>query len=58
MQHRVIVWQKPYMISTAQRSKSVWIASGDYEGQSIQTQDRTEGAAIKRWCEAARYRGN
>lgn len=55
---RVTVWSRPYEVTIYQKSKSVWIASGDYEGQNIQTQDRSSGSAIKRWTEAARYKGN
>ena len=56
-EHRVIVWDKPYIITVDQKSKSVWVAVGDYLGESIRVQDQSEGAAIKRWCEAARYKG-
>ena len=49
---------KPYEISVYRKSKSVWIAVGDYMGVTITVQDRSEGAAIKRWREAAEYRGN
>jgi hypothetical protein len=58
VEHRVIVWDKPQTVSVHQKSKSVWIASGEYMGAYIQVQDRTEGAALKRWREAATYRGN
>jgi hypothetical protein len=40
-----------------QMSKTVWIAVGDYMGQRIETKGSSRGAAIKRWTEAARYRG-
>lgn len=58
MKMTVMVWGKPYEISVTQRSKSVWVASGDYMGKYIQTQDRSSGTAAARWREAAQYRGN
>lgn len=54
----VVVWDKRYEVTTDRISKSVWRASGDYEGESHSVQDRTEGAAIKRWREWAQYKGN
>jgi len=58
MEHRVMVWGKEYRVSTHRKSKSVWIAAGDYQGEAISVQDRSEGSALKRWREAATYRGN
>ena len=58
MTHTVNVWGKPYEVTTARRSKSVWVCSGSYMGEHHSTQDRTESTAIKRWCEWARYKGN
>ena len=56
--HTVSVWGKEYQVSVDQLSKTVYRAVGDYEGERIETKDRTESTALKRWCEAARYRGN
>ena len=36
MQHTVLVWDKPYDVSVNRKSKSVWIAVGDYEGARIE----------------------
>jgi hypothetical protein len=58
MKHRVIVWDQPLMVDVYQKSKSVWVASGDYMGQHLSTQDRSQATALKRWAEAAKYRGN
>lgn len=58
MDHTVKVWDRPYEISVYQKSKSVWIAAGTYEGEHIETKGRTESQAIASWREAARYRGN
>ena len=54
----VLVWDKPHIVSVNRKSKSVWVAVGDYMGKTIRVQDRSEGAAVKRWREAAEYRGN
>lgn len=54
----VEVWGKKYEITVHQKSKSVWIARGEYMGEQIETKDSSESTAIKRWKEAATYRGN
>jgi hypothetical protein len=46
-EHTVRVWDKPYTVNVERKSKSVWVAAGDYMGEWI-----------RRWCEAARYREN
>jgi hypothetical protein len=56
--HIVQVWGKPYTITIVQQSKSVWIAVGDYMGDRLEAQGRSESTAAKRWAEAARYKGN
>jgi len=48
MKYKVTVWGQQYEITVAQKSKSVWIAVGDYMGESLRTQDRTASTAIKR----------
>lgn len=57
-EHSVEVWGQRYPVSVYQESKSVWHAVGDYMGQTIRTKDRSAGTALKRWREAARYKGN
>lgn len=54
----ILVWDKPHEVTVHQKSKSVWVASGTYMGESLQRQDASERTAIKRWAEAARYKGN
>lgn len=54
VQRTVYVWDKPYVVSVDRKSKSVWIVVGDYMDASIRVEDRSEGAALERWCEAAR----
>jgi len=53
----VDVLGKPYAVSTRQKSKSAWVATGDYNGTRHSTEDRTEGAAVKQWQVWAEYRG-
>lgn len=57
MERTVQVWGQPQKVDVWQKSKAVWVASGDYMGQPIETQDRSAGAALKRWREAATSRG-
>lgn len=47
MKHSVMVWGHPQAVETFQKSKSVWVAVGDYHGQTISAQDRSEGSAPK-----------
>ena len=54
----VQVWGQPYTITVYQKSKSVWVAVGVYMEKRVETKGATEGAAVKRWREAATYRGN
>ncbi len=51
--HTVEVWGKSYTVITRQKTKSVWVAVGEYMGKTIQTEDRSKGAAVKRWQERA-----
>jgi hypothetical protein len=53
-----MVWGKPYEVRVRKKSKSVWIATGDYMGEPIEGKAATPGAAVKRWRENAAYRGN
>jgi len=54
----VEVWGISYEIGVHQKSKAVWIARGEYMGKMIETKGATQSAAVLRWREAARYRGN
>ena len=53
----VVVRSQPFRVDTFQKSKAVWIASGEYHGQMITGRGQSEGEAIKRWREAAIDRG-
>ena len=58
MKRTVNVWDKPHEISVHQKSKSVWIAVGEYMGKRLEVKGRTESQAANNWREAARYKGN
>jgi hypothetical protein len=57
MKRIVSVWGSNCEVTVEQQSKSVWVASGDYMGVLLSTKDRTAATALKRWQEAAAYKG-
>ena len=58
MGERIIyVWGNSVKIETDQLSESKWRASGEYRGESHQSEERAEGAALRRWREWARTKG-
>jgi hypothetical protein len=60
MRLSVKVWEHedPCEITVVQKSKSVWIASGEYMGKAITVQGRTANNAAAIWRDAAHYRSN
>ncbi|MDA9437261.1 hypothetical protein [Bradyrhizobium sp. CCBAU 51627] len=56
-EHKVTVWNETCRVTTYHKHKTVWIAVGTYKGERIETDDSSEGTALKRWKEAAAYRG-
>jgi hypothetical protein len=40
-------------VTVEQKSKMVWIATGDYLGRNIFVKNRTHTSALKRWVETA-----
>lgn len=58
VKHALEGWGKSYEVSVEQKSKAVWIGSGECEGEQLQTQGRSGAQAVGGWREAARYRGN
>jgi hypothetical protein len=50
----VKVWGTTQEIDVYQKSKTVWIAAGEYMGQRIEAKGRTESRALTSWQEAAR----
>jgi hypothetical protein len=54
----VIVWGERYELTVHQRSKSVWIARGDFDGEPLEGKGRSPSAAAGNWREQARYKSN
>lgn len=57
MERSVTVWGKPCEVSVHQKSKSVWIAIGDYMGSRLEVKGRSASSALGAWRDAARHRG-
>ena len=57
MDQEVIVRGRRFEVRVRQQSKSVWIATGVYMGILLEAKGASEGAASKRWREAAQVRG-
>ena len=55
MKMLVTVWSDRVEIDVEQRSKTVWIASGEYLGKNYEVKRSTRGAAAKGWADAAKY---
>ena len=58
MKQRVVVWGEKVEVEVYHRSKTVWIARGDYRGKSYEGKASTPGAAAKAWADAARSHTN
>lgn len=58
--HMVKAWEndEPCEITVVQKSKSVWIAVGQYMGKEVRAQGRSESNAVAKWRDAAHYRSN
>lgn len=59
MNETVVVWQgeKPTEISVVQKSKTVWIAKGEYMDKYVEVKGPIRSSAIAHWRDAAHYRG-
>lgn len=57
-EHVVRVWDEPYTVTVYKKSKSVWVAVGDYMGRRVEVKGSSERSALRWWVDAARYRGN
>jgi hypothetical protein len=58
MKQTVRVWDLPVEITVYQKSKSVWIAVGDYMGERLEVKSSSVSSAAKLWQDAAKYKGN
>jgi hypothetical protein len=54
----VTVWNKDYEITVVQKSKTVWIAVGEYKDDRLEVKGSSASSAASAWREAAKYRGN
>ena len=48
-----MVWGEPHIVTVYRKSEIVYEAIGNYMCETICVNDQSEGAAIKRWREAA-----
>jgi hypothetical protein len=55
--HNIKVESKTYIVAIRRKSKTVWIATGNYMGQAIEARGRNENLAASAWRLASRYRG-
>ena len=57
-EHRTVqVFDETQDVHLYRKSKSVWIAVGQYMGRTIEVKGRTTSEALASWREAARDRG-
>ena len=57
--HRTVkVWGRDIEITVYQKSKTVWIAVGEYMGQRFEVKGRSANSAANLWRDAATYKGN
>jgi hypothetical protein len=56
----VRVWEgeEPVEITVVKKSKTVWVAVGQYMGKEVRAQGRSANSATALWKDAAHYRSN
>ena len=47
--HKVRVYGETVEVEAYQRSKTVWLASGDFDGRSIEVKRSSESSAVAAW---------
>jgi hypothetical protein len=52
------VWGKDHAVRVYQRSKSVWVAVGEYAGEQLRSTGSSASSAASNWREAAHYKGS
>ena len=57
-ERKVMVWGKPHVVLVSRISNAAWQAVGEYMGEPIRVEDRSEGSAFMRWRDAAISKGN
>jgi hypothetical protein len=58
IERTVQVWDKTYKVSVQQKSKSVWVATGDYMGKRLECEGSSANSAPSAWRKAAGYQGS
>jgi hypothetical protein len=56
-EHKVTVWNEVCTVTVYQKYKTVWIAVGDYMGETKEIKDRSPGTALTAWKNWATYKG-
>ena len=54
----VTVFGKQCDVTVERLSKSVWRATGKFEGKTVQVEGSSEGGALRLWGDSARYHEN
>ena len=54
----VLVSGKVHSVSVYRLAENVWVAVGDYQGEALRVQGRSEKTALNRWRDTADGRGN
>lgn len=54
--HTIEAYPETCQVHTYQKSKTVWIASGTFQGKHLQQQGRTEQGALRTWKDIAEWR--
>jgi len=52
------VWGKDCEVTVYQKSKTAWVATGEYMGERIDVTGSSQRTALAQWQEAAKYKGN
>jgi hypothetical protein len=55
-ERKVYVGNTGHTISIRKQSAAVWVATGEYMGERLETKGPTQGAAVRLWIRVARYK--
>ena len=47
--HKLTVWQRPYVVSVDRIDDNKWVATGIYYGKTLRAEGQTAGTALKKW---------
>ena len=54
--HTIQAYPETCAVHTYQRTKTVWIATGTFQGEHLEQNGRTEQAALANWKDIAEWR--